>query len=152
MESSCHTFSQLDFLFDEISLDSSQTIWSEEFDVETNATLRVNDQIPFSIEYTGTMIKHVEPKTTIFFKQNKIEFNHLEPESLFTISPLTDSNFELNLQKETFFASTYAQAYYLKWKNFLQTVSSSSKLDVNSETSIFTTKLITEIKEKGIKK
>ncbi len=151
-ESSCHTFSQLDFLFDEISLDSSQTIWSEEFDVETNATLRVNDQTPFSIEYTGTMIKHVEPKTTIFFKQNKIEFNHLEPESLFTISPLTDSNFELNLQKETFFASTYAQAYYLKWKNFLQTVSSSSKLDVNSETSIFTTKLITEIKEKGIKK
>ena len=151
-ESSCHTFSQLDFLFSEISLDSSETIWSEEFDIETNATLRVNNQNTFSIDYTGTMIRHVEPKTTIFFKQNKIEFNHLEPESIFTISSLTNSDFNMNLEKETFFASTYAQAYYLKWKDFLKAISSSSNLDVNSETSFTTTKLISEIKEVGAKK
>jgi len=151
-ESSCHTFSQLDFLFDEISLESSDTIWSGEFDIETNANLRVNDQNPFSIEYTGTMIRHVEPKTTIFFKQNKIELNHLEPESIFTISSLTSSDFEINLEKETFYASTYEQAYYLKWKNFLESVSSSSNLDVNTETSIITTKLISEIKEISAKK
>ena len=151
-DSASHTFSQLDFLFNEISLDSSETIWSEEFDIETNATLRVNDENTFSIDYIGTMIRHVEPKTTIFFKQNKIEFNHLEPESLFTISSLTNSDFNMNIEKETFFASTYAQAYYLKWKNFLEAISSSSNLDVNSETSLTTTKLISEIKEVGTKK
>jgi len=150
-ESSCHTFSQLDFLFENITLDSSKTIWYEEFDIETNAIFQVNSENSFPIEYTGTMIRHVEPKTTLFFKQNKIEFNHLEPESIFTISSLTNSDFEFNLSKETFFASTYAQAYYLKWKEFLEIVSSSSNLDVNSETSIITTKLITEIKEMGTK-
>ena len=39
-----------------------------------------------------------------------------------------------------------------EWKNFLEAISSSSNLDVNSETSLTTTKLISEIKEVGTKK
>ena len=151
METSCHTFSQLAFLFNDISVREAKVTWEDGFDVESNATLDISDNTQFSIDYTATMLKPIENNTTFFFEHNKIEFNHLIPNSIFTISS-SDSEKQFVIEQEEYFASTFAQAYYLKWKNFLQIVSSSSKLDVNSETSIFTTKLITEIKEKGIKK
>ena len=97
------------------------------------------------------MIKHVEPLTTIFFENNKLQFNHLEPEATFTLSSL-DNNSELTINQENYFASNFAQAYYLKWKDFLSKISKSEKLDTNKETSILTTKLINNIVEKGGKK
>jgi len=97
------------------------------------------------------MIKHVEPSTTIIFENNKLQYNHLDPESTFTLSSLT-SDSELSLEKQNYFASNFAQAYYLKWKDFLTKISNSEKLNVNKETSIMTTKLINDIIESGGKK
>tara|TARA_Y100000590_G_scaffold241975_1_gene272021 strand:+ start:1719 stop:2690 length:972 start_codon:yes stop_codon:yes gene_type:complete len=150
-ESACHTFSQLDFLFNDITLDNATVIWEDNFDVESNATLNVNDKNSFKINYTGTMIKHVEPSTTIIFENNKLQYNHLDPESTFILSSLT-SDTELTLEKQNYFASNFAQAYYLKWKDFLRKISDSQELNVNKETSIMTTKLINDIIESGGKK
>ena len=97
------------------------------------------------------MIKHVEPVTTIFFENNKLQYNHLDPESTFTLSPLT-SNSKLILKQQNYFASNFAQAYYLKWKDFLSKISNSEELNVNKETSILSTKLINDILESGDKK
>ena len=67
------------------------------------------------------------------------------------LSSLT-SDSELSLEKQNYFASNFAQAYYLKWKDFLTKISNSEKLNVNKETSIMTTKLINDIIESGGKK
>ena len=111
----------------------------------------VHDNNSFKIDYTGTQIKRVKPNTTVFFEQTKIQFNHLMPDSIFTISPL-NSNEKFIFKQENFFGSTFPQAYYLKWKDFLDKASSSSNLDVKSETSLTTTKIISDIIQKGTKK
>ena len=150
-ESACHTFSQLDFLFDNIAVSEANILWEDTFDLEYNVVFNVHDDNSFKIDYTGTQIKRVKPNTTVFFEQTKIQFNHLIPDSIFTISPL-NSDEKFIFQQENFFASTFPQAYYLKWKDFLDKVSSSSNLDVKSETSLTTTKIISDIMQKGTKK
>lgn len=150
-ESACHTFSQLDFLFDNISVSQSNIIWEENFDLEYNVVFDIQDTNSFKIDYTGTQLKHVTPNTTIYFEKTKIQFNHLIPDSIFTIYSL-NSDEKFILQQENSFASTYPQAYYLKWRDFLDKVSSSSSLDVKSETSLTTTKIISDIIQKGGKK
>ena len=97
------------------------------------------------------MLKPVETNATFFFEHNKIEFNHLMPDSIFTISSL-DSAKQFVMEQEESFASTFAQAYYLKWKNFLDQISKDSTLNTEFETSVMTTKMITDIMEKGKRK
>ena len=151
METSCHTFSQLAFLFNDISVRDAKIIWEDDFDVESNVTFDVCHNTRFNIDYTATMLKPVETNATFFFEHNKIEFNHLMPDSIFTISSL-DSAKQFVMEQEESFASTFAQAYYLKWKNFLDQISKDSTLNTEFETSVMTTKMITDIMEKGKRK
>ena len=93
----------------------------------------------------------MEPKIIIFFEKIKIEFNHLLPDSTFFISPLnSDKKFILN--QENNFASTFPEAYYLKWNDFISKISLSSQLNPEFETSLSTTKIISDIIQKGTKK
>ena len=55
-------------------------------------------------------------------------------------------------KQENIFGSTFPQTYYLKWNDFLNKVSSSSKLNSKFETSLATTKIISDIFEKGGKR
>tara|TARA_Y100000817_G_scaffold164068_1_gene128165 strand:+ start:1694 stop:2647 length:954 start_codon:yes stop_codon:yes gene_type:complete len=148
-DSASHTFSQLDFLFDKISVQEANIIWENNFDIEINATFGVNDS--FTVDYIGTQLKNIEPYTILFFEDYKIQFNHKIPDSIFTISPL-NSEKKYILQQESSFASTFSQAYYLKWNDFLTKISLSSQLDTQTETSIMTTKIINNIILKGSKK
>jgi predicted dehydrogenase len=148
-DSACHTFSQLDFLFNNIFVQKANIIWEDGFDVEINAIFDVDNS--FSIDYLGTQLKNVEPSITIIFEDYEIKFNHLIPDSTFAISSLNTKK-KFIFQHESSFGSTFAQAYYLKWINFLKKVSSSSKIDSEIETSITTTRIIDNIIQKGNKK
>jgi predicted dehydrogenase len=151
-DSASHTFSQLHFLFDKISVQDANIIWENNFDIETNAILDVNyNDSSFYINYIGTQLKNIEPRTTLFFDNYNIQFNHLIPDSIFTISML-NSDKQFTLQQKSSFASTFSQAYYLKWMDFLEKVLSSSQIDSETETSIMTTKIINDIIQKGSKK
>ena len=150
-ESACHTFNQLDFIFDNITVNSANILWQDDFDIESNVIFDVKDKHSFTIDYKGTHLKCVKPNTTVFFEQTKIQFNHLIPDSVFTISPL-NSDKKFTLQQENIFGSTFPQTYYLKWNDFLNKVSSSSKLNSKFETSLATTKIISDIFEKGGKR
>ena len=119
------------------------------FDVKTHAILDVDNL--FNIDYVGTQLENIEPSTTIVLEDYEIKFNHLIPDSIFTISSL-NTNKKFILQEESSFGSTFAQAYYLKWKDFLKKVSSSSKINGEIETSITTTRIIDSIIKKGTKK
>jgi predicted dehydrogenase len=151
METSCHTFSQLAFLFNNISVREAKVVWVDDFDVESNVILDVCDNVPFSIDYTGTMLKLIENNATFFFEHNKIQFDHRKPNAIFTISSF-DSEKQFIIEQEDHFASTFAQAYYLKWKDFLNQMSKGSAIDTEFETSIKTTKMITDIMQKGNRK
>jgi len=150
-ESASHTISQLTFLFENISLNSADILWYENFDLEFSVILDVIGNDSFSINYKRTQLEYVEPKIIIFFEKIKIEFNHLLPDSTFFISPLnSDKKFILN--QENNFASTFPEAYYLKWNDFISKISLSSQLNPEFETSLSTTKIISDIIQKGTKK
>ena len=150
-ESACHTLSQLNFLFDHLNVESANIIWQDNFDIESSIVFQTDHKDSFIIEYLGTNLKNLKPNFTIIFEEIKIEFNHIVPDSIFTISKL-NSNEKFTLQQENKFATTFPEAYYLKWHDFLNKVSSSSKLNSEFETSLKTTQLISDIFEKGTKK
>jgi len=150
-ESASHTFNQLSFYFENITVNSAEILWQDNFDLKSNVILDVTDKNPFSIDYKRTQIKYVEPKTNIFFDKVKIEFNHLIPDSTFLISSLK-SDEKFILKQENCFASTVPQAFYLKWNDFINKISSSSVLNSKFETSLPTTKMISDILQKGRKK
>ena len=86
-----------------------------------------------------------------FFEHFQLSFNHLDPNAVFTISN-SNTEKQFTLYTENRFGATFAQAYYLKWKNFLNQMSKGSALDTEFETSTMTTKIITDIMQKGNKK
>ena len=149
-DSAGHTINQLGFLFENISVNSANILWQENFDLESKVVFDVNDKNSFSVDYTGTQISRVEPKTNIFFEDVELEFNHQIPDSSFQIS-LGNSDKKFILEEKNHFASTFPQAYYLKWKDFINKISS-SQLDPEFETSLSTTKLISNIFQMGRKK
>ena len=148
METGCHTLSQLTYLFKEISIKDANVIWEDDFDVDTKITFEILGKNSIEIDYHLTMLKPMENKSVFFFDNSKISFNHLQPNSSLFISGInSEKDFELN--QETRYAETPGQAYYLKWKSFLDKISSGSEINTAEETSIQTTKLITEIYRKG---
>ena len=150
-ESASHTFNQLIFLFENITVNSANILWQDNFDIESNVFFDVTGKNSFPIDYKGTHIKHVQSKTSIFFERTKIEFNHLIPDSTFLISTLNSAK-KFILNQENTFASTFPQAYYLKWNDFINKIYSSSKLNPEFETSLPTTRIISDILEKGGRK
>ena len=148
METGCHTLSQLDFLFDDISVRESKVIWQDDFDIDAQIVFDISGSNSFSIDYHITMIKPIETLTTLFFEHFQLSFNHLVPNAVFTISNY-NSDKQFTLCQENKFAATFAQAYYLKWKSFLDQIRQGNTIDTKLETSFKTTQMISEIIQKG---
>jgi len=148
METGCHTLSQLEYIFGDISVREANVVWEDGFDVEAKIVFDVSEKNSISIDYNITMLKPVETAAEFFFDHSKVSFNHLYPNSALSISSFnSDKHFTLN--EETRYAATHGQAYYLKWKSFLDKVSKADPIDTELETSIQTTKMITDIYKKG---
>ncbi len=151
METACHTISQLAYIFDNISVSKANIIWEDDFDSEANVVFDVSDKNSFSIDYNITKLKPVETNATFFFENSEVSFNHTAPDSELSVSPHnSDTHFTLN--SETRYATTWNQAYYLKWKSFLDNVSKGDIINTEFETSIKTTELITDIYKKDSSK
>ena len=148
METGCHTLSQLDFLFDDISVRESKVIWQDDFDIDAQVVFDISGSNSFSIDYHITMIKPIETLTTLFFEHFQLSFNHLVPNAVFTISNY-NSDKQFTLCQENKFSATFAQAYYLKWKSFLDQIRQGNTIDTKLETSFKTTQMISEIIQKG---
>ena len=148
METACHTISQLTYIFSNISVRKANIVWEDDFDSEAKVVFNVSEKNSFSIDYNITKLKPVETIATFFFDYSKISFNHTIPNTELSISHHnSDKHFTLN--PETRYAATANQAYYLKWKSFLDNVSKGDILNTELETSIKTTELITDIYKKG---
>jgi predicted dehydrogenase len=147
MESGCHTFSQLSFIFNDISVRQAKIVWQDNFDVDAQVIFDVLDNST-SIDYHITMLKPVESISRFFFEHAIVSFNHLVPNSIFNISDY-HNKYQFTLSQCTEFANTFAQAYYLKWKSFFDNLSSNKTLDTKFETSLMTTQMTTDIFQKA---
>ena len=148
METGCHTLSQLDFLFDDISVRESKVIWQDDFDIDAQVVFDISGNNSFSIDYHITMIKPVETLTTFFFEHFEFNKRKIFSDYEFTISNY-NSDKQFTLCQENKFAATFAQAYYLKWKSFLDQIRQGNTIDTKLETSFKTTQMISEIIQKG---
>lgn len=148
MEASCHTLSQLASIFNDISVNESKVIRENGYDVEANVVFDIHEKTSFSIDYKISVIKPIKTNTTLFFDHCIVSYNHATPNSELIITSY-DGNKKFHLAKETRYAETANQAYYLKWKSFIDKISSGIPIDTKSETSIKTTELITDIYRKG---
>ena len=151
METACHTISQLSYLFNNISVRESSIIWEDDFDSEAKVVFDVSEKNSFSIDYNITKLKPVETNATFFFDHCEVNFNHTAPDTELSISP-NNSDMHFTLNPETKYAATWNQAYYLKWKSFLDNISKGEILNTEFETSIKTTELITDIYKKDSSK
>ncbi len=150
METACHTISYLASIFSKISVRDANVIWEDDFDVEAKTIFDVSEKNPFSVDYLITMLKPVENIATFFFDHAKVSFTHNDPASPLSISAL-NSDRQFILKPENGWAKTGYQAHYLKWKSFLEKISTGVTIDTELETSIKTTKIITDIYKKGRK-
>lgn len=148
METSCHTLSQLASIFNDISVNESKVIRENGYDVEANVVFDIHGKTSFSADYKISVIKSIKTNTTLFFDHCIVTYNHAIPNSELFITSY-DGNKKFHLAKETRYAETANQAYYLKWKSFIDKISSGIPIDTKSETSIKTTELITDIYSKG---
>lgn len=144
MESSCHTLSVLADVFDDIIVKESSIVWQNDLDVEAKITFEATKKQTIPTEYLITLIKPVETKTLLFFENCIISFNHTIPNPNFIITDYKKTT-KLQIRNDLKFAMSSQQAYYLKWKGFLEKISAGEDIDARVETSIKTTELISNI-------
>lgn len=152
LESSCHTLSVLAEIFEDIRVSDSKILWEKELDVDAkvNFVIKENSRdIP--IEYHATLIEPIETRTILFYDNSYIEFNHAVPNPKFIIHNYENKkSFEIKMDTE--YANSAQQAYYLTWKNFIDNLKNSEKLNTEKLTSLKTTKLISDIYKMSEKK
>ena len=144
MELSCHTLSVLADVFDDIIVKESSIVWQNDLDVEAKITFEATKKQTIPTEYLITLIKPVETKTLLFFENCIISFNHTIPNPNFIITDYKKTT-KLQIRNDLKFAMSSQQAYYLKWKGFLEKISAGEDIDARVETSIKTTELISNI-------
>ena len=147
MELGCHTLSQLAFIFDNISVRKSKVIWQDGFDIDAQVIFDLPDYNS-SIDYHITMIKSVEPLAQFCFEHAVVSFNHLLPDSIFNVTNYKNEK-QFTINQNDRFANTFGQAYYLKWKSFLDNLSGGKTINTEIETSLETTKMISDIIKNG---
>lgn len=148
MELGCHTLSQLAFIFNNISVSKAKIIWQDDFDADVQVIFAVSDTDSFNVDYHITMLKHVESITTLFFEHSIVSFNHLLPDSIINVFDYNNEK-QFTINPDNRFASTFGQAYYLKWKTFLDNLLQAQIINTEFETSLETTKMISDIIQKG---
>lgn len=153
MEWGCHTLSQLTEIMKGYSLtvkDASIT-YANDLDVEVSTIIKAqNKKQSIPINYKISLITPLTTKSRYIGEKGEIVFNHVSPESpvqLLSYEPTkAHQAFILNPGRQG--ASTFYQAFYLRWMDMLKKVQEQQQFDAMKETSLKTTELITDIYRK----
>lgn len=145
MESGCHTLSQLCAILPEHKLHvlDAAVVYDRGFDVDARVRLSAvcrTQRIP--IAYHISLIEPVGMLSRYDFENASVTFNHTAPESPLAIS--RDGS-QFNLAQNKMWATTFYQAFYIRWKQFLTAVRNHEQIAAAQETSLQTTKIITEV-------
>ena len=149
IEWGCHTLSQLDYLFDDYqsTLIRADVEYQDGFDVELNAAWEfVREGRIVSVEYQLSVVRPLRTGIEFEFERATVTFDHTKPDALLAISgrktKSTSGSCSFLLHPDHKGAQSNYQAFYLKWKNFLESARTGEKLNVERETSLRTTQWI----------
>lgn len=155
METGCHALSQLTYILEdcEVSVHDAEVISQGDLDVHAEATLRVIGDKEFDIKFEIGSAKPLKNMCLFVFDKTIIQFDHTDPKSRLRLAPVGGmKRVDLEITPNTAWARTFYQAHYLKWRMFLDKLLGKEDIDAKSETSLDTTRIISEICEKGSKR
>lgn len=148
MESGCHTLSQLSSLFGEgnITVHQAAVAYQNELDVDVDTDMIVRQKRNrVNVRYRLSFIKPLQTLSIYTFEKAKVEFNHVDAQSQLRLIPQDTKKQSLTLNYDKKWAATFYQAFYLKWKKVLNDLKQQNHINTEEETSLQTTKIITDI-------
>lgn len=150
METGCHTLSELTYVLGDyyVSVLDAQVISQHDLDVHVQAELRVTGDVAFTLKFEIGLLKPLKNVCRFVFDTAVIEFDHTDPNSTLRLTP-TSTKCSWTLTPSAAWAQTLFQSHYLKWKMFLDKLLRKEEIDTKRETSLDTTRIITEIYSKG---
>lgn len=151
MEQGCHTLSQLTFILSKFPIKTveASVIRQGDFDVDVQATFEVGDGEPIALNYILTSVRPVQSVSRFCFERAVLTYQHARPESRVKISPLELEYDSFEILPDSHWAISDNQAYFLKWKSFIEKIRKGEKIDAMAETSYDTTRLISETYSKA---
>jgi predicted dehydrogenase len=152
METGCHTLSQLTYVLEdyEVSVYDAELIWQGDLDVHAKAHLHVSGDKEFDIKLEIGSAKPLKNVCLFAFDNTIVEFDHTDPNSTLRLVPVNNTGrVTLEVTPNSVWARTPNQAHYLKWRAFLEKLLRKEDIDTKSETSVDTTRIMTEIYKKG---
>ena len=152
MERGSQTLAQLSYILEDcdIAVEESRVVMQDGLDIDVNARLRASGSQNCDISFAISIVKPLGYLTRVTFEKAEVLYDHYRAESHLRIAGLKGSGgpaFELKPDGK--WATNMTQAYYLRWKRFLDQLDGVIPLDSRLETSIQTTRLMAEIYEKS---
>lgn len=143
LDRACHGLSQLLYAFPggELAVEASRMTWQRGFDVDLQAGLSLSydgREIPVAFELT--QIRPIDTVIRIEFENAIVEFDTGAPDATLSVSGTDENESSLTFEPHPEAASTFAQAAYLRWRGFLDSLP-----DGSSPEGIETAPEITEI-------
>ncbi len=153
-ETGCHPLSQLTYVLDgyELSVSEAELIMQDDLDVNVQARLHASGDHELDINLEIGSAKPLKNMCLFGFENTIIEFDHTDPKSMLRLALNNTERASLGIAPNSMWARSFTQAHYLRWKMFLDKLLSNEHIDAKIETSILTTRLITEIYEKASRK
>ena len=146
MERGCHTLSQVDHVFinEGLSLTAAKIACIEGIDIEAELEIQLlqSNSKAIPIRYKIGAGSLDDTCSTYIFDNGLVVFDHTDPGAQISLFDAIGMKLELAPQLRT--VRTDIQSFYRSWSEFLNKVRRGGNLDLNWESSIRTTELITE--------
>jgi predicted dehydrogenase len=151
MEHGCHTLSQLTLVLSEFAIRTVKASITRQgdFDVDAQVTFEVRNGEPVSLNYSLTSVRPIQSVARFAFDKAVLTYQHTRPESRVKIHFLENPEDSFDILPDNRWAISDNQAYFLKWKSFIETIRRGEKIDAMRETSYDTTRLISETYSKA---
>lgn len=151
MESGCHTLSQIDYVLSEyeINVKEADLEWYGNLDVALDTTFIAGKERDFEITYSLTRLKPMVTQTRFEFENATVEVDHTSASGSPVIK--TDDGKDISFEHDSW-ATSFEQAVYLRWQEFLSALDNNNQPDIDQLTSIRTTELISDIYKAAKKK
>jgi len=126
LDRSCHGLSQLLYAFPggELAAEEAEMTWQRGFDVDLRADLSLaygGRDVPVRFELT--QIRPMENVVRVEFENAVVEFDVGAPDAQLSVTGRDDDGPSLEFEPHPNAASTFAQAAYLRWTGFLDSLS-----------------------------
>lgn len=151
LDRSCHGLSQLLYAFagGKLTVEESEMMWQRGFDIDLQAELSLSfrgREIP--VQFELTKVRPIDTVVRIEFENAVVEFDTAAPEAQLSVSGTNRDGSSVQFESHPNAASTFAQATYLRWQEFLTSLDGDGPSE-GLETAPEITEIMTEMYEQA---